>query len=112
VSGERRRLPVPVDVAGYRIVQEALTNVVRHADARSVRVALAYEDDGVALQIDDDGRGLARPPGGTNGSASNGGGHGLAGMRERAALLGGSVEAGPRPGGGFRVRARLPLGST
>ncbi|MBB4662261.1 sensor histidine kinase [Conexibacter arvalis] len=104
VTGERRRLPVPVDVAGYRIVQEALTNVVRHAAATRVRVALAYEPDAVALVIDDDGRGAAA---GT-GDGAGGGGHGLAGMRERAALLGGSVEAGPRPGGGFRVRARLP----
>lgn len=102
VSGERRRLPAPVDVAGYRIVQEALTNVVRHAAASRVSVALAYEPDGVALTIDDDGRGAA---------SANGDGHGLSGMRERAALLGGSVEAGPRPGGGFRVRARLPLGA-
>ncbi|HEY4277732.1 MAG TPA: histidine kinase [Conexibacter sp.] len=126
VTGERRRLPVPVDVAGYRIVQEALTNVVRHAAARQVRVALAYEPDGVALVIDDDGRGAAVGAGvgvavngfvdgggvglGGGGPANGGDGHGLAGMRERAALLGGSVEAGPRPGGGFRVRARLPVG--
>ena len=110
VSGERRRLPVPVDVAGYRIVQEALTNVVRHAAATRVRVALAYEPDAVALLIDDDGRGAAAGDGARgNGAGGDGGGHGLAGMRERAALLGGTVEAGPRPGGGFRVRARLPL---
>jgi signal transduction histidine kinase len=102
VTGERRRLPVPVDVAGYRIVQEALTNVVRHAAARTVRVALAYEPDAVALVVDDDGRGAAAGDG-------TGGGHGLEGMRERAALLGGTVEAGPAPGGGFRVTARLPL---
>ena len=102
VTGERRRLPAPVDVAGYRIVQEALTNVVRHAAARTVRVALAYEPDAVALVVDDDGRGAAAGDGA-------GGGHGLEGMRERAALLGGTVEAGPAPGGGFRVTARLPL---
>jgi signal transduction histidine kinase len=108
VTGERRRLPAPVDVAGYRIVQEALTNVVRHAGATAVRVVVDYAPAGVELTVEDDGRGLSSGNGTTG---ARGGGHGLAGMRERAALLGGTVETGGRRGGGFRVYARLPAGT-
>jgi signal transduction histidine kinase len=82
----------------YRIVQEALTNVTRHARARRVTVRLAVGgDDGMSVEVVDDGVGGAPGPG-----------NGIAGMRERAAALGGTVYAGPAPGGGFRVAARLP----
>jgi signal transduction histidine kinase len=100
VEGEPRPLPPGVDLSAYRIVQEALTNALRHADAASTRVRLRYEPDALEVEVDDDGPG---PPAGGNGR-----GHGLIGMRERAQLFGGEFEAGPRPGGGFRVRARLP----
>jgi signal transduction histidine kinase len=101
VRGERRPLPASVDLAAFRIVQESLTNVVRHAGATTATVKLAYEDRELSVQVDDDGRG---------GAAANGG-SGIAGMRERAAALGGRLDAGPGPGGGFRVSAHLPLGS-
>ncbi|MCP2341105.1 sensor histidine kinase [Actinomadura rupiterrae] len=93
-------LPVEVDLAGYRIVQEAVTNAVRHARARTVAVRIERADGMLVVQVDDDGRG---PVG------EGSGGHGLRGMRERAASIGGEVAAGPGPDGGFRVRARLPL---
>ena len=100
VEGEPRPLPPGVDLSAYRIVQEALTNSLRHAGGASARVRLRYEPDALDLEVIDDG------PGAT---ADNvGGGHGLIGMRERAQLFGGEVEAGSRPGGGFAVRARLP----
>ncbi len=92
-------LSAAVELAAYRIVQEALTNVTRHARARSVVVRVGYAD-GVTLEVRDDGVGGAAMPG-----------NGIAGMRERAAALGGEVEAGPAPGGGFRVVARLPAGA-
>ena len=100
VDGDRQPLPVPVDLAAYRIVQESLTNVLRHACATSASVRLSFGPDEVDLEIVDDGRGA--------GPAADHIGHGLAGMRERAVALGGEVEAGPRSGGGFRVYARLP----
>jgi len=102
VQGERRPLPASVDLAAFRIVQESLTNIVRHAKAASATVQLTYGNGDLTLQIDDDGSG----PGG-----QTGGGNGIAGMRERATALGGELEAGPQASGGFRVRARLPLGS-
>jgi signal transduction histidine kinase len=91
-----------VELSAYRIVQESLTNVVRHARARTARVTIGVADGELTVEIHDDGRGGGR-------FADLGGGHGIAGMRERAALHGGSVEAGPAPTGGFRVCARLPL---
>ena len=100
VEGERRPLPPGVDLAAYRIVQESLTNVLKHAGPARARVALRYDDRELALEITDDGRGPSSPV--------NGGGHGLVGMRERVALYGGSLEAAPAPDGGFQVRARLP----
>jgi signal transduction histidine kinase len=103
VSGEPRMLPTGVDLAAYRIIQESLTNVIRHARAATARIAIVYEPTDVVIQVDDDGRGLE-----TNGSQADGG-NGLVGMRERAAALGGELEAGPLALGGFRVRARLPL---
>jgi signal transduction histidine kinase len=103
IHGERRPLPASVDLAAFRIVQESLTNVVRHAGATTASVELTYGADELTVQIDDDGRGDGGPPGA-------GGGSGIAGMRERAGALGGQLDAGPRPDGGFRVHARLPLG--
>jgi signal transduction histidine kinase len=102
-DGEVRRLPFAVDVAAFRIVQEALTNVTRHAGPATATVRVAYGDGDITVQVDDDGRGPS-PHG-----AAAGSGKGITGMRERVAALGGDLEAGPRPGGGFRVRARLPL---
>ena len=90
-----------VDLAAYRILQEALTNTRTHAGPAHARVELGYTEDALALEVTDDGR-AAGPPG-------DGGGRGLIGMRERVALVGGKLETGPRPGGGFRVAALLPL---
>ncbi|MEV4193908.1 sensor histidine kinase [Streptomyces toxytricini] len=104
VSGRRRPLPQEVELAAYRIVQEALTNTVRHARARRCRVDVAYEDGALAVGITDDGRSSPAQDGGS--------GFGITGMRERAALLGGSFDAGPLPAGGFRVAAVLPLPAT
>ncbi|MFI6519041.1 sensor histidine kinase [Spirillospora sp. NPDC050679] len=95
-------LPAPVALAGYRIVQEALTNAVRHARARSATVRIRHTGDAVIVQVDDDGTGPADP-------AALEHGNGLRGMRERAAAVGGEITAGPGPTGGFRVWARLPL---
>jgi signal transduction histidine kinase len=104
VSGATRPLPPAVDLTAYRIVQEALTNVLRHAGATAAQVEIRYEPDGLVVEVDDDGVGTA------NGALSADDGYGLIGMRERAAAMGGSLEAGPVPGsgGGFRVRAWLP----
>jgi signal transduction histidine kinase len=93
-----------VDAAGYRIVQEALTNVVRHAGASSVRIRVGPDDGALVIEVEDDG---AERPGPSRGGGS--GGRGIRGMTERAAALGGQLVAGPRPGGGFAVRARLPM---
>jgi signal transduction histidine kinase len=102
VEGAWRPLPARVDLTAYRIVQEALTNVIRHAGATSATVAVRYDDEALSLRVEDDGTGGATGDGGGTGS-------GIAGMRDRAAALGGDLEAGPRPGGGFRVVARLPV---
>ncbi|MFI5551497.1 sensor histidine kinase [Streptomyces sp. NPDC051738] len=102
VEGEAPRLAPGTDLAAFRIVQEALTNVVRHSGSRHARVHLDHDDGAtLRLRIDDDG-----PAGGAD---AGGSGNGLAGMRERAAALGGTIEAGPRADGGFRVLAVLPL---
>jgi signal transduction histidine kinase len=100
-SGEPRPLPPAVDLTAYRILQESLTNVTRHAKATTATVAVRYQPDGVVIEVCDDGRGTA-------GATVAAGGHGLAGMAERAAAVGGRLEAGPRPGGGFRVWSSLP----
>ena len=104
LKGEPRRLPPAVDLACYRVVQESLTNVVRHARASRAEITVRHADGRVAVEVTDDGR---ADPG--NGSG-NGSGQGILGMRERARALGGSLEAGPRPQGGFRVLATLPVG--
>jgi signal transduction histidine kinase len=105
ITGDRRQLPATVDLAAFRIVQEALTNIVRHAGTHAARVEISYGDRDLTVQVDDDGTGQAT----SNGIGT---GSGIAGMRERASALGGELEAGPRPSGGFRVRARLPLPSS
>jgi signal transduction histidine kinase len=103
VRGSERPLPAGLDLAAYRIVQEALTNVRRHAGASHCEVTVDYVETELRLEVRDDGRGpaAARP--------DEPGGHGLVGMRERAALYGGEVDAGAAPGGGFVVRVRLPV---
>jgi signal transduction histidine kinase len=103
VAGEQRTLLSGVELSVYRIVQEALTNVLKHARPTEVTVTLSFRGpDGLEVEVVDDGR-----PAGDGACAA---GHGLVGMRERVALLGGELETGPRPGGGFRVAARLPVG--
>jgi signal transduction histidine kinase len=97
------RVPSGVHAAGYRIVQEALTNVLRHADASAVRVSVIGDEDAVRIEVVDDGTGAAA---GADGAGS---GSGLRGMRERAAALHGTLESGPAAGGGWRVLARLPI---
>jgi signal transduction histidine kinase len=104
VLGDAVQLPPGIDLAVYRIVQEALTNSLKHAGSARASVTVAYEPGEVVLTIEDDGEG---PREGYELSES-GGGHGLVGMRERAALYGGLLQAGRRRGGGFAVRARLP----
>ncbi|MGW9374905.1 sensor histidine kinase, partial [Streptomyces xanthophaeus] len=101
VEGQPRGLPPGVDLAAFRIVQEALTNVVRHSGARTARVRLVWQPRDLELHVADDGPATGAPSGGS--------GTGLVGMRERASALGGSIEAGPRPEGGFAVVARLPV---
>ena len=102
VEGEPFPLPAAVDLAAYRIAQEALTNVIRHAHATAVRVHVVYGADELLIRVEDDG-------GGQPTEAEETWGNGLSGMRERAAALGGKLEAGPRPDGGFEVSARFPL---
>jgi signal transduction histidine kinase len=102
-EGAAGPLPAGIDRCAYRIVQEALTNTLRHAGATRAVVTVRATPEALELDVLDDGRG------GTATAAGNGAGRGIAGMRERAATLGGSVQAGPLPDGGFRVHARLPL---
>src|SRR5215475_12772395 len=104
VTGARRRLPPEVDQAAYRIVQEALTNVSRHAGHACASVHLHYTPENLSIQVDDDGKGT----GTSTGAQPSGAGLGLVGMRERVSALGGQLQAGPQDGGGFRVRAELP----
>ena len=101
VEGDPTSVPAGVDVAGYRILQEALTNVLKHAGDARASVRVAYAPDSVTLEVADDGRGAT-------GNGDGAPGHGLIGMNERAALYGGELVAGPRESGGFVVTARLP----
>ena len=103
IVGVPRPLPIAVDRAAYRIVQEALTNVLRHAGPASATVAMAFENGRLLISVQDDGHGK----GGASGQAESG--YGIVGMRERARALGGDLEAGARPEGGFRVIASLPV---
>jgi signal transduction histidine kinase len=99
--GERRPLPPEIDLSAFRIVQEAVTNVVRHSGTQACQVSVGYEADGLTIEITDDGRGHGQ-------AGRAGGGFGLLGMRERVTMLSGQFSAGPVPEGGFRVAARLP----
>ncbi|GAA1988251.1 sensor histidine kinase [Catenulispora subtropica] len=112
VPHDARPLPAAVDLAAYRIIQEALTNVVRHARARTVQLDLCYEPAQLVIQIRDDGKGAdpaRRDDGGGDGSSGRDG-HGMTGMRERALALSGRFTAGPHPDGGFQVRCVIPTG--
>jgi signal transduction histidine kinase len=100
IEGDPVQLPPGVDLTAYRLVQEALTNTMKHARASSAEVVVRYGDGDVELTISDDGVG---------GADGDSGGHGLVGMRERVSVYGGELEAGPRADGGFRLRARLPI---
>ena len=104
VDGEPTAVPAALDLCAYRIVQEALTNVIKHAAPARAEVRVRWGPNALELEISDDGRGR-----GTGDAAP--GGHGIAGMRERAGFHGGSIDAGADPHGGFTVRARLPLAS-
>jgi signal transduction histidine kinase len=113
LAGAARRLPAGLSLAAYRIVQEALTNVRKHAGPETAaEVTLRYGQDELLVRVTDDGRCAAGRPGYGAVPTADLVGHGLAGMRERAAMYGGTVQAGPRPGGGFEVTARLPLPAT
>ena len=105
-SGQRAPLPADIDLAAYRIVQEALTNSARHSSGTNATIRLAYREDALLIEVDDDGapRRPGRPPGQARGT-----GTGITGMTERAGALGGTLQVGPQPEGGFAVRARLPL---
>jgi signal transduction histidine kinase len=114
VTGNARPLPSDVDQAAYRIVQEALTNVSRHAGRASACVRLSYGACTLTVQIDDDGEGAGRaahhePVSSAHANPAPGVGLGLVGMRERVSALGGRLHAGPQAGGGFLVRAELPV---
>jgi signal transduction histidine kinase len=119
VRGDHRRLDDGAELSAYRVVQEALTNAMRHGGPGvTARVTVSYGDDGLALVVDDSGRGAVtwsgdgRAAGSSSLEPSNNGGHGLVGLRERIAVHGGEFEAGPRPGGGFRIRATIPYEPT
>jgi signal transduction histidine kinase len=103
VHGDPAGLPAAADVSVYRIVQEALTNILKHAGPARADVTIGCAEEAVTIEVTDNGTGAPR-------NQSPDGGHGLAGMRERTAVFGGELRAGPRPGGGFAVHARLPLG--
>jgi signal transduction histidine kinase len=102
VEGSARPVPIGVDLSAYRVVQEALTNALKHAGAASAVVTLRYGDRDLTVEVIDEGTGFAVKPGG----------HGLIGMRERVGIFGGTFDAGPREGGGFAVRALLPFEGT
>jgi signal transduction histidine kinase len=102
IEGEASQLPAGVDLTAYRLVQEGLTNVVKHAQATRAEVLVDYADGYLEVTVSDDGTGVGN---------GDGGGHGLVGMRERVSVYGGELDAGPQPGGGYRLRAKLPLAS-
>jgi signal transduction histidine kinase len=100
VEGDPLPLPAGVDLTAYRLVQEGLTNALKHARAKRAQVLVRYGDGHIEVTVSDNGHGA---------ESGDGGGHGLVGMRERVAVYGGELEAGPRPDGGYRLRAKLPL---
>jgi signal transduction histidine kinase len=100
VEGDPVRLPAGVDLSAYRIVQEALTNAIKHAGPAHAWVSVRYAEDDVEIEVENDG---------SSDGAADADGHGLVGMRERVALCGGELHSGPRPGGGFKISARLPV---
>jgi len=100
VEGDSVQLPAGVDLTAYRLIQEGLTNTIKHARATRAEVVVRYTGDHVELAVSDDGDG---------GGSGDGGGHGLVGMRERVSVYGGELEAGSAPSGGYRLRARLPI---
>lgn len=105
VTGTVRSLPLGIDINAYRIIQESLTNTLKHGGPGAhARIAIEYDHDVLAIEVSDDGRGAA-----AQAKANGHTGQGLAGMHERAILLDGAVHAGPRPGGGYRVSARIPI---
>ena len=106
ITGQPRALPAITDLSAFRIVQEALTNAIRHAGPATAAVTVDYGADDLHVEVTDTGRGLTAPAA----AAAYPAGHGLRGMRERATAAGGTIDIGPLPGGGFRVAARLPLG--
>ena len=103
IHGDRPPLPAGLDLAAYRVIQEAITNAIKHAATDRCRVAVGYADEFLDLEVTDNGTGTARSTPGP------GTGHGITGMRERVGMYGGEFSAAPRPGGGFRVSARFPL---
>ena len=107
VAGERPRLPAGLDLAAYRLIQEAVTNVIKHAATDRCWVAVGYQEDTLTLEVTDNGSG-----GAASGSEPPVAGNGIIGMRERAAMYGGEVRAAPLPGHGFQVTARFPLAGT
>jgi signal transduction histidine kinase len=102
IEGTPVHLPAGIDLSAYRIVQEALTNIVKHSGDAGAEVVVRYAAQALELDIIDDGHGAT--------ASRNGSGHGLIGMRERVALYGGTLVAGAQPGGGDAVHARLPFG--
>ncbi|MHB8290329.1 MAG: sensor histidine kinase [Acidimicrobiales bacterium] len=101
-EGERRRLPADVDITAYRIVQESLTNISRHSGGGRATVCLSYGESDLVVEVDDDGPSVGA-------GRTNGAGKGITGMSERAQAVGGTLQVGPRPGGGFSVQTCLPL---
>jgi signal transduction histidine kinase len=108
VRGERPPLSAGLDLSAYRVIQEAITNVIKHAATDSCQLSVAYQDDALTLEITDSGNG--RNASGGNGSPAIG--HGITGMRERVGMYGGQFRAAPVPGRGFRVTAVFPLAGT
>ena len=108
VRGERPQLPAGLDLAAYRVIQEAVTNVIKHAAADRCQVTVAYQEDTLTLEVTDNGSGSAA----SGGSEPTVAGNGIIGMRERAAMYDGEIRAAPLPGRGFQVTARFPLTGT
>ena len=102
VEGEALELPAGVDLTAYRLVQEGLTNAIKHSHATRAEVVVSYGDAQIEVTVSDNGNGVGN---------GGGGGHGLVGMRERVSVYGGQLDAGPQPGGGYRLRAKLPVAS-